>query len=187
LLNDSNKLENILAEVLKVTDNIKKEYNKNVPVIAAGGIYSGDDIYQIIKQGASAVQLGTRFVVTEECDASVEFKNAFVEASDKDIAIIKSPVGMPGRTIFNSFLSETAEGKRKPSFCRYNCIKSCNPKTTSYCISEALFQAYKGNLADGFVFTGVNAGKVTEISTVKKIFVELESEYAKAKDNQNGT
>jgi nitronate monooxygenase len=187
LFNDSNKLENIVADVLKVTENIKKEYNKNVPVIAAGGIYSGDDIYQIIKQGASAVQLGTRFVVTEECDASVEFKNAFVEASDKDIEIIKSPVGMPGRTIFNRFLSETVEGKRRPSFCRYNCIKSCNPKTTSYCISEALFQAYKGNLNDGFVFTGTNAGRVSEISTVKQVFKELESEYTKAKDNQKET
>ena len=74
--------------------------------------------------------------------------------------------------------------KRKPGQCRYNCIKSCDPKTTSYCIADALFQAYKGNLSNGFVFTGINAGRVSEISTVKKVFEELKEEYQKAKENR---
>lgn len=179
-----NSLELLVSEVLKVTNDIEAKYDRTIPVIAAGGIYSGGDIYKLIEQGASGVQLGTRFVVTEECDASIEFKEAFVKAVEGDIKIIKSPVGMPGRTIFNQFLQETAEGKRKPEHCRYNCIKSCNPKTTLYCISEALFQAYKGNLDNGFVFTGVNAGKVSEISTVEKLFTELKEEYKTAKENK---
>ena len=137
-----------------------------------------------MKRGASAVQLGTRFVATEECDASINFKNAFIEAKEEDIQIIKSPVGLPGRTIFNKFLQEASEGKRKPESCKYNCIKSCDSKTTLYCISRALLAAYKGNLDDGFVFTGSNAGRINKISTVKNVFNELINEYRQAKEKK---
>ncbi|MCK4750432.1 MAG: nitronate monooxygenase, partial [Bacteroidales bacterium] len=176
-----NRLENLVDEVVKVAQEIKEKLHKEIPVIAAGGIFTGGDIRQIMKRGAAAVQLGTRFVATRECDASIEFKKAVVEASDEDIQIIKSPVGMPGRTIFNRFLKEAGEGKRRPDVCKHNCIKSCNPKTTSYCISEALLAAYKGNFEDGFAFVGSNAGRVKAISTVEDVFNELQDEYEKAK------
>ncbi|MCK5137773.1 MAG: nitronate monooxygenase [Bacteroidales bacterium] len=177
----SNRLENLVDEVLKVASELKEKFNKEIPVIAAGGIFTGKDIFQIMKRGAAAVQLGTRFVATEECDASNEFKQAYINASEEDIQIIKSPVGMPGRSIFNRFLKEATEGKRRPAVCKHNCIRSCDSKTTSYCISEALLAAYKGNLDDGFVFVGSNAGRVKEMSTVKEVFTELHDEYQKAK------
>jgi NAD(P)H-dependent flavin oxidoreductase YrpB (nitropropane dioxygenase family) len=175
-----NKLETLVDEVVKVAHEIKEKFNKEIPVIAAGGIFTGTDIKQIMKRGASAVQLGTRFVATEECDASDKFKQAVVDASEEDIQIIKSPVGMPGRTIFNRFLKDAFDGKRRPSVCKHNCIKSCDPKTTTYCISEALLAAYKGNLDDGFAFVGSNAGRVHEITTVEDVFNELQEEYKKA-------
>ncbi len=169
-----------MDEVLKVARDIKEKFGKEVPVIAAGGIFTGRDIKKIMQRGASAVQLGTRFVATEECDASDEFKQAVVNASKKDIQIIKSPVGMPGRSIFNLFLQEAEDGKRRPAVCKHNCIRSCNPKTTLYCISEALLAAFKGNLKDGFAFVGSNASRVKKITTVKEIFTELQEEYHKA-------
>ena len=173
----SNTLENLVDEVLKVAREIKEKFNKEVPVIAAGGIFTGRDMFQIMKRGASAVQLGTRFVATEECDASDEFKNAYINAKEEDIQIIKSPVGMPGRSILNRFLQEAGEGKRRPAVCKHHCIKTCDYRTTSYCISEALLSAYKGNLEDGFTFVGSNAYRVEKISTVKDIFTELQDEY----------
>lgn len=176
----SNTLENLVNEVLKVAKGIKEKFNKEVPVIAAGGIFNGKDIFQIMKKGASGVQLGTRFVATEECDASEEFKQAVVEAAEEDIQIIKSPVGMPGRSIFNRFLQEAGDGMRRPAVCKHNCIRSCNPKTTLYCISEALLAAFRGNLKDGFAFVGSNAGRINRISTVKEIFDELQQEYNEA-------
>ncbi len=176
----SNTLENLVAEVVKVAAEIKEKFNKEVPVIAAGGIFNGKDIVDIMKQGASAVQLGTRFVATEECDASEEFKQAVVDAKEEDIQIIKSPVGMPGRSIFNRFLQEANDGQRRPAVCKRNCIKSCNPKTTLYCISDALLSAFKGNLKDGFAFVGANAGRIHRISTVKEVFTELQEEYSAA-------
>jgi len=181
----SNSLENILADVVEVTNEIKEKHHQEIPVIAAGGLHTGEDIYRIIKQGAQAVQLGTRFVATEECDASEAFKQEFIKATDKDVKIIKSPVGMPGRSIYNHFLQDAEEGKRKPTSCKYNCIRSCNFKTTSYCIAEALIAAYKGNFSDGFAFTGINAGKIEAITTVKQLFTDLESEYNKAKSEDN--
>lgn len=180
LYTDNNSLENLVSDVVKVSHEMKEKYNKDIPVIAAGGIYTGTDMYRIMQRGASAVQLGTRFVATEECDASVAFKNAFVEAEDNDVKIIKSPVGMPGRTINNNFLNEAYEGKRRPKGCKHRCMVACDPKTTTFCIAEALLEAYRGNLTDGFAFTGSNAGRVEGISTVKNIFTELTEEYYQA-------
>jgi nitronate monooxygenase len=182
VLKDENQsLENLVSDVLVVTREMREKYNADIPVIAAGGIYSGDDMYQIIERGASAVQLGTRFVATEECDASLEFKNTFISAKEADIRIIKSPVGLPGRTISNRFLDDAYAGLRKPKLCKYSCIKTCDPKTTSYCIADALLAAYHGNMKDGFAFTGSNAGKVDRISTVKQVFEDIKAEFNKRK------
>lgn len=179
----SNTLENLVAEVVKVAAEIKEKFNKVVPVIAAGGIFDGKDIVDIMKKGASGVQLGTRFIATEECDASEEFKQAVIDAKAEDIQIIKSPVGMPGRSIYNNFLKEAYEGLRRPAVCKRNCIRSCDPKTTLYCISDALLAAFKGNLKDGFAFVGANAGRVTRITTVKEVFDELLEEYDQAEND----
>ena len=185
LHNDNNSLENIVLDIKKLTNELEDKYNKKIPVIAAGGIYTGTDMFKIIKLGASAVQLGTRFVATEECDASPIFKNKYVQSNKDDIQIIKSPVGMPGRAIHNKFLQETEEGKKKPTECKYNCIKSCDSKTTLYCITDALIAACQGNLEDGFAFSGSNAGRVTSITTVRHIFTELINEYMIAKKEDN--
>lgn len=180
LTSESNSLEKILSDVLQVTRDLRKKYKVSIPVIAAGGIYTGNDILNIMRKGASGVQMGTRFVATKECDASADFKQAFIEAEEKNIQIIKSPVGLPGRTIFNNFLKEAYEGKRRPVSCNYRCIKTCNPKTTLYCIAKALHSAYQGNLADGFAFSGSNAALVKRISTVKKVFEDVKKEYLQA-------
>jgi nitronate monooxygenase len=180
-----NALENLVAEVLAVAKEMKARFSKDIPVIAAGGIYSGEDMYRIMEQGAAAVQLGTRFVATEECDASPAFKQAFVTAKEEDIRIIKSPVGMPGRTITNNFLDEAYSGNRRPKVCKYNCIRSCDPKTTTYCIAEALIEAYNGHLDNGFVFTGSNAGKIDRILTVKELINELVREYEASENKKS--
>ncbi len=178
----SNTLESLVREVKMVVLKMKSQFKKEIPIVAAGGIYNGGDMYSIMNEGASAVQLGTRFIATEECDAADGFKNAFIQAREEDIKIIKSPVGLPGRTIYNQFLMESDAGKRRPSGCRYNCIRTCDPKTTEYCIADALVEAYRGNLDDGFAFSGVNAGRISKITTVKKVFEELREGYERMKE-----
>ena len=183
----SHSLENLVHEVRQVVLSMKKLFKKEIPIIAAGGIYSGEDAYRIMNEGASAVQLGTRFVATEECDASDGFKNEFIHARDDDIRIIKSPVGLPGRTIFNRFLQESEDGKRKPRICKYNCIRTCDPKTTEFCIAQALLEAYRGNLKEGFAFTGANAPRVSRVTNVKEVFESLLEEYRKTADSGEET
>ena len=86
-------LEKLLPAVLENVKPFEETYNVKIPVIAAGGIFTGADIKKAMDMGASGVQMGTRFVVTEECDVSQEFKQAFLDAKKEDIVIIKSPVG----------------------------------------------------------------------------------------------
>lgn len=171
-------LENLLKEVLATTKPIEEEHGCAIPIIAAGGIYSGADIHKFIQLGASAVQLGTRFVATHECDADVSFKQAYVDAKQEDLMVIQSPVGMPGRALRNSFIKSMVDGARKPFKCAYQCVRSCKPETSPYCIAMALAAARKGSLKNGFAFAGANAYRVEEIVSVKELIESLKCEYA---------
>lgn len=169
------KLENITKDVLKEVKEIEKESGKEIPVVVAGGIFDGKDIAKFLKLGASGVQMATRFVATEECDASDAFKQAYVNAKKEDIKIIKSPVGMPGRAIRNEFIKKVESSKAKITKC-YNCIKTCNPAETPYCITRALINSVKGNLDEGLIFCGSNVDKINKIVTAKELMKELVNE-----------
>jgi NAD(P)H-dependent flavin oxidoreductase YrpB (nitropropane dioxygenase family) len=170
-------LEKLLSDVLPVARFYGKLCNKEIPVIAAGGIYTGADIYEHIKAGAQAVQMGTRFVATHECDASEQFKQAYIQCKDEDIGIIKSPVGIPGRAIKNIFLKKIEDGQKQKFICPFKCLKSCNFKEASYCIAQALNNAQKGNINEGFAFAGANAFKVNKIISVHKLINILIQEF----------
>ena len=173
LLEKTNQtLEEIVSEVVDYVKEIEKEYNKNIPLIAAGGIWDSNDIKKFLKLGASGVQMATRFVATNECDASQEFKNAYINAKKEDIKIINSPVGMPGRAIYNTFIKQTEQEHIKISKC-YNCIKTCDINQTSYCITKALINAVKGNMDEALVFCVSNVDKVKEIVSVHDLIEEL--------------
>lgn len=174
------QLETLVPEVVATVKDFEEKHSKKIPVIAAGGIYSGEDIYKFINMGASAVQMGTRFVATEECDASQEYKEYYINATKEDVGIIKSPVGMPGRAIFNSFLRESALGKNIPLKCEHQCIKTCNFQKSLYCISKALIEAQLGNIKKGFAFAGSNVHRLNEIVPVKDLFETLKDEYKQA-------
>lgn len=169
------KLEDITVEVVNYIKEVEKETSKEIPVISAGGIWDGKDIRRFLDLGADGVQMATRFVATDECDASDVFKQAYVNAKKEDVKIIKSPVGMPGRAINNEFIKNTKKEKPKIDKC-YNCIRTCNVATTPYCITKALINAVKGNMKDALVFCGSNVDKVKEIVSVHKLMNELVSE-----------
>ncbi len=170
-------LEEILPDVIEAVKPFEDRFGKAIPVIAAGGIYTGADVYRMMKLGASAVQMATRFVPTHECDASNEFKEAYINSKPEDIVLINSPVGLPGRAINNQFLKDVSEGKRHPVNCPWKCLKTCDYKKAPYCISLALINAAKGKLKNGFVFAGSNAYKTNKILSVKEVFQQLKAEY----------
>lgn len=180
-LDDSRfSLEELVPEVVQEVKIFEDKYQKKIPVIAAGGIYSGADILSILEKGASGVQMGTRFVTTTECDASESFKMAYINASREDIEIIQSPVGMPGRAIKSNFIEKVREGLKKPLRCPFHCIKTCDVSSSPYCIINALFSAYKGNMKAGYAFAGSNAYLASKITSVKELFGELRDELQAA-------
>jgi nitronate monooxygenase len=168
-------LIDIVKEVIEAIKPYEEKYSKSIPVVAAGGVYSGSDIAKLIKAGASGVQMATRFVATEECDADIKYKMAYINSHKEDIEIVKSPVGMPGRAIHNAFLERLQSGRIAPKRC-YGCLKPCEPAVTPYCISKALIEAVKGNLDEGLIFTGSNAYRLDKIVTVKELMNELVKE-----------
>ncbi|MDH4210867.1 MAG: nitronate monooxygenase [candidate division WOR-3 bacterium] len=173
-------LEKILPDVISVIKPFERRYNKDIPVIAAGGIYTGADIYRFIQLGASGIQMATRFVATHECDAFIEFKKAYVVCKEEDIVIIDSPVGLPGRAIRNKFINDIFAGMKKPFKCPWKCLKTCDFKKVPYCIAHALTNAKKGKLKSGFAFAGSNAFRVDKIISVKELIATLLMEYKTA-------
>ena len=174
------QLETIVPQVVEAVRPYEVEFQRQIPVIAGGGIFTGEDIYAALDLGASAVQMGTRFVATEECDADSAFKEAYVQCSSEDIGLIQSPVGMPGRAIRNSFI-EDSEAGRRPSFkCAWQCLASCKAEKANYCISIALNNARRGKLNNGFVFAGSNAYRVEKILSVAALVGELAEGFRQA-------
>lgn len=173
---NSPTLEEILAEVLQFTQQLPTPF----PVIVAGGIFTGEDMARYLKLGASGVQMATRFVCTEECDVSMEFKQAYLDAEPEDITLIKSPVGMPGRVINNAFVKKINAGETIPFKCKYRCLRSCDPSVAPYCIAEVLAKASEGNMDEAFAFAGSNACRCNEIVSVKHLIQTILQEYEDA-------
>ena len=170
-------LERILPDVVAEIKGYEDKFRRTIPVIAAGGVYTGTDIYDLFNLGASGVQMGTRFVATHECDADIRFKKSYVACKEDDIEIIKSPVGLPGRAIKSKFLKDVSSGQKMKIKCAWKCLKSCDIKTARYCISLALDNARKGILDKGFAFAGSNAFRIDDIISVKELLQELQRQY----------
>ena len=177
-LNDEHyALETLVPEIVAEVRSFEAAHDCHIPVIAGGGIYTGEDIYRIMELGAEGVQMGTRFVTTEECDADPAFKQSYIEARREDIEIIQSPVGMPGRAIHNRFLDRVKEGLKRPKSCPFDCIRTCDVTHSPYCIMLALYNAFKGRLQNGYAFCGANAWRAEKIQSVRDLMASLRAEY----------
>lgn len=162
-----------VKNILEVVKKYEEKYSKSIPVVLGGGIYSNEEAKKAFATGVDAIQVATRFITTYECDASDNYKNAFLNVNKDDVIIVKSPVGMPGRAIKNTFIKSVSEGKKyTPDKC-YGCIKTCNPKETPYCITKALINAVKGDIDNGLLFTGAKVYENNKIVSVKEVIDEL--------------
>lgn len=168
-------LEALIPEVVMIASSYKEQ--KQIPVIAAGGISTGEDIAHFMELGASGVQMGSIFVTTLECDASETFKEVYIHSKSKDVLIIESPVGMPGRAIDGEFIHNVNNGLERPKSCSFHCIKTCDYTKSPYCIIKALYNAARGNMKKGYAFAGSNAFLAEKISSVKEVMATLEREF----------
>ena len=169
---EENQLENILPLVVEEAKNWG-----DIPVIAAGGIWTHDDIEKMLNLGASAVQMGTRFIGTIECDASDVMKQIIIDAKKEDIELFKSPVGYPARGVKTQLHRDIEKGTAPKVACISNCVAPCNrgveAKIVGYCIADRLTDAYDGIKESGLFFTGANGYRLNEIITVKELMEKL--------------
>ncbi len=161
-----------IGKIISVVREYEKKYQKKIPVVSAGGVFDRKDMEHHMGLGVDGVQVGTRFVTTKECDAPENYKQAYINAGQEDIVIVKSPVGMPGRAIKNSFLERVAVEKEKITHC-FQCLEHCDPKTIPYCITRALIRAAEGDIENALLFCGANAYRCNKIETVDEIMEEF--------------
>lgn len=149
------------------------KFGRKIPVVLGGGVSSREKAKEAFALGADAIQVASRFVTTAECDADERYKQAYIRAREEDVMLIKSPVGMPGRAIRNSFAERIMGGEKlPPKRCR-GCIKGCKPAEIPYCITEALIQAVKGDTENGLLFCGADAWKAERMETVQEVIDDL--------------
>ncbi|CAN1208671.1 Nitronate monooxygenase domain-containing protein [Tumidithrix helvetica PCC 7403] len=166
-------LETVIPELVRY---LQEEVGQSIPVIAAGGVWDRADIDRMLALGASGVQLGTRFITTDECDADIRYKEFHLHARPEDVVIISSPVGLPGRALRNTFVDKAIAGspdleKRCLASCLHAC--KCRDEQKYYCIVQALDKAARGDIENGLIFSGSNAGRAQRIVPVAELMAEL--------------
>lgn len=161
-------VEDLLPEVLDAVE---------LPVIAAGGIVDGRDIRRMFRLGARGVQMGSRFLATEESSAPAAFKQMYLDATDEDIITVRSPVGLLGRAIRNPFTRRLESGDVPRIESCQACLKKCGK---DYCIIEALEAAQEGDVDGGLVFAGTSAARIHDILPVADLMERLQREYQEA-------
>jgi len=161
--------------VPEVIDYVAEELKSDIPVVAAGGIWDRSDTDRVFRLGAKGVQMGTRFVCTEECDANIRYKQAFIDATENDIVVINSSVGLPARVIRSPFVSAYLEGRVESKPCFANCLSHCRymKDRSTFCIAMALVEACRGNWESGLFFCGANVVKAAKMETVERIMRDL--------------
>ena len=148
----------------------------SLPVIAAGGVRTGQDVADLFNMGANGVQMGSRFAASLESNASPMLKEFYLKSRPEDVCVIHSPVGLPGRAVHNPFVELSEAGKMPPRTCD-KCLKNCKH---NYCIIRALIRAEQGDVETGLVFTGENIHRIKKILSVKEIFAKIRDEVEKA-------
>lgn len=162
-----------IKKIIRTVKSYAEKYHMEIPVVVAGGIYDSADVERAASLGADGVQVATRFVTTEECDADIRYKEAYIQATRDDIKIVKSPVGMPGRAIMNKFMERVMDGEKISHSSCHRCLAKCSPADIPYCITDGLIAAVKGNVENALLFCGAKAYKAQKIETVKEVMQEL--------------
>lgn len=168
-------INEIVADVIAEAKN----FDLHIPVFAAGDLLGEPELKKCKESGAYGVQIATPFIATLECDASQGYKDVIIKGSAKDVTILKSPVGMPGRGLLTPLIEKIGQGIRVPAKKCINCIKTCKPAETSFCINHALIEAFKGNLEEGLFFCGGGVEKIGKMTTVKSVIDILTEEWSK--------
>lgn len=167
-----NQLEVVVPKVIEES----KKYG-SIPIIAAGGIWDNSDINKFLDMGCSGVQMGTRFVATQECDTSDMHKAILVACKEDHISLKGSPAKFPSRSISTNLHRLIEYNKAPKIVCKSDCVSPCErgkeARNVGYCIADRLGDALLGKEETGLFFTGSNGYRVNKIISVKELLNEL--------------
>lgn len=170
-------LSSLLRDVREALAPFREKYRQDIPIFVAGGVEDGRDMARYMDEGAAGAQFATRFIATEECDASEGYKHILLNARREDVTIVKSPVGMPGRALRSPLVRRVEAGVQpRPSHCA-GCLVPCRKLESPYCISQALIAAWKGDWENGLFFCGANVGQAEAVSSVGKQMDQIMTEW----------
>ena len=170
-------LSQLIPQVLAVLRPFEEKFGRAIPLFCAGGVATGAEMARCTRLGAAGAQMATRFIATEECDASQGYKDVILAARPEDLRVIHSPVGMPGRAVNSPLVQRLAAGLRQPPAHCSGCIKSCRPAETPFCITHALIEAVKGNWEEGLFFSGSRVDLADRMRTVPDLIDELMKDW----------
>lgn len=176
----SKPLSDLLREVLEALAPFREQYGRDIPVFVAGGVKNGGEMRRYTDAGAAGAQFATRFIATEECDASDGYKQALLRARGEDVTIVQSPVGMPGRALHSPLIQRVEAGSQPRIAACSRCLTVCDCKTAPYCISKALIAAVEGDWENGLFFCGAGAREVNTLSTVPEQMEQIMREWRAA-------
>lgn len=165
------EFKRVLEETFEIFHNLGLEREK-IPLIVAGGVNSFEKVKTFINElGATAVQIGTAFAVTQEGDAHINFKRTLAEARPEDIAEFMSVAGLPARGVLTPWLKSylnreaklQANAKADQRRCTQglNCLSVCGlrdglSKVGQFCIDLKLSAAFRGEISKGLFFRGAD-------------------------------
>lgn len=159
-----------------------------VPLIAAGGVRSCEDIQRLQSLGADAAQLGTAFVVTEECDAHPNFKQVLAEAREEELVEFTSVAGLPARAVMTPWLKkylkaeerlQTVAQLKQRCTLAFDCLSQCGLRDGlkgwgQFCIDQRLAAALRGETAKGLFFRGRGALPFgSQVTSVRQLLERL--------------
>lgn len=170
-------LSQLIPQVLAALRPFEEKFGRAIPLFCAGGVATGAEMAGCTRLGAAGAQMATRFIATEECDASQGYKDVILAARPEDLRVIHSPVGMPGRAVNSPLVQRLAAGLRQPPAHCSGCIKSCRPAETPFCITHALIEAVKGNWEEGLFFSGSRVDLADRMRTVPDLIDELMKDW----------
>jgi nitronate monooxygenase len=163
----------ILRDVRAVLAPFEAEYGRRVPIIGAESLITTDDILAMLALGFDGVQVGTRFICTEEAGIAHASKEMYVRANNSDVLLIDSPMGMPVRVLRNQLTDRLGRGEKIPFRCPFQCLRACHAASVRFCIADAMVHNFFGNTDQGIYLTGPAVGRVKEIIPAEEFFVPL--------------
>jgi len=167
------RIEHLMPQIQNYLQN---QLQVEIPLIAAGGIWDRADVDRMLARGASGVQVGTRFIMTEECDADRRYKAFHLHAKPADVVVVPSPIGKPARALRNTFAQKAiADASDLERRCVANCLENClcRDSRKTYCVLQALARAARGDVENGLIFSGANVGRAAQILPVAAVMADL--------------